>query len=159
MPHIDEVRASKSSFQLSKVLSFVNNIASSTVAKTCKDTTSSWSSLGKAISELVTQTNALFPKTMDRENVVKSEHNNLCSGHVPDSNVVTGTAPWILRVEEVKAATAINVEAERKVAQLNEEMGAGRTVRKGTKAGEILRRGHGTAAVRIRCPGQRKQQT
>jgi dynactin 1 len=43
-------------------------------------------------------------------------------GHVPDSNVVTGTAPWILRVEEVKAATAINVEAERKVAQLNEEM-------------------------------------
>jgi dynactin 1 len=79
MPHIDEVRASKSSFQLSKVLSFVNNIASSTVAKTLKDTTSSWASLGKAISELVTQTNALFPKTMDHENVVKSEHNNLCS--------------------------------------------------------------------------------
>ena len=71
MPHIDEVRASKSSFQLSKVLSFVNDIASSTVAKICKDTTSSWTSLGKAISELVTQTNALFPKTMDHENVVK----------------------------------------------------------------------------------------
>lgn len=106
MPHIDEVRASKSSFQLSKVLSFVNNIASSTVAKICKDTTSSWTSLGKAISELVTQTNALFPKTMDHENVVK----------------IIGTAPWIVRVDEVKATMAVNVEAERKVAQLNEEM-------------------------------------
>ena len=41
---------------------------------------------------------------------------------VPDSNVVTGTAPWIVRVEEVKASVAVNVEAERKVAQLNEEM-------------------------------------
>jgi dynactin 1 len=78
MPHIDEVRASKTSFQLSKVLSFVNNIASSTVAKICKDTTS-WVSLGKAISELVTQTNALFPKTMDHENIVKSGPNDLPS--------------------------------------------------------------------------------
>lgn len=84
MPHIEEVRASKSSFQLGKVLSFVNNIASSTVAKICKDTTSSWASLGKAISELVTQTNALFPKTMDHENVVKSERNDLLPGIVPD---------------------------------------------------------------------------
>jgi dynactin 1 len=122
MPHIDEVRASKSSFQLSKVLSFVNNIASSTVAKICKDTTSSWASLGKAISELVTQTNALFPKTMDHENVVKSKLNDSRLGGVADSNVVTGTAPWIVRVEEVKATMAVNVEAERKVAQLNEEM-------------------------------------
>lgn len=121
MPHIDEVRASKSSFQLSKVLSFVNNIATSTVAKICKDTTS-WASLGKAISELVSQTNALFPKTMDHENVVKSKLNDLRLGDVPDSNVVTGTAPWIVRVEEVKATMAVNVEAERKVAQLNEEM-------------------------------------
>lgn len=86
MPHIDEVRASKSSFQLGKVLSFVNNIASSTVAKICKDTTSSWASLGKAISELVSQTNGLFPKTMDHENVVKSKLNDLHLGGVPNSN-------------------------------------------------------------------------
>lgn len=38
--------------------------------------------------------------------------------------VVTGTAPWIVRIEEIKSATAINVEAERKVAQLNDEMQA-----------------------------------
>lgn len=37
---------------------------------------------------------------------------------------VTGTAPWIVRIAEVKSATAVNVEAERKLAQLNDEMQA-----------------------------------
>ncbi|KAF8273848.1 dynactin [Lactarius quietus] len=106
MPHVDEVRASKSSFQLGRVLSFVNNVASSTVAKICKNTASPWSALSDAISELVAQANALFPSTLDIENIVK----------------ITGVAPWIVRIEEVKAAVAVNEEAERKVAQLNEEM-------------------------------------
>ncbi|KAH8998801.1 dynein associated protein-domain-containing protein [Lactarius hatsudake] len=106
MPHIDEVRASKSPFQLGKVLSFVNDVASSTVAKICKNTASPWTALSDAISELVSQANALFPNTMDIENIVK----------------ITGAAPWIVRIEEVKAAMAVNEEAERKVAQLNEEM-------------------------------------
>lgn len=35
---------------------------------------------------------------------------------------VTGTAPWVTRIAEIKASTAINIEAERKVAQLNDEM-------------------------------------
>lgn len=35
---------------------------------------------------------------------------------------VTGTAPWVIRIAEIKASTAVNVEAERKVAQLNDEM-------------------------------------
>jgi len=122
MPHVDEVRASKSPFQLSKLLSFVNNIASSTVAKICKDTTSSWASLAKAISELVTQTNALSPKTMEHESVVKSTSHNTLGEPYLIPHAVTGTAPWIIRIEEVKAAMAVNVEAERKVAQLNEEM-------------------------------------
>jgi len=121
MPHVDEVRASKSPFQLSKVLSFVNNIASSTVAKICKDTTS-WASLTKAISELITQTNALFPKTTDHESVVKSASRNIPGELYLIPHAVTGTAPWIVRIGEVKAAMAVNVEAERKVAQLNEEM-------------------------------------
>lgn len=37
---------------------------------------------------------------------------------------VLGTAPWVSRIDEIKAATAVNVEAERKVAQLNDEMQA-----------------------------------
>jgi dynactin 1 len=35
---------------------------------------------------------------------------------------VTGTAPWVVRIAEIKASTAVNIEAERKVAQLNDEM-------------------------------------
>jgi len=35
---------------------------------------------------------------------------------------VSGTAPWVSRVAEIRANTAINIEAERKVAQLNDEM-------------------------------------
>ena len=37
---------------------------------------------------------------------------------------VSGTAPWIARVDEIKSAFAVNVEAERKVAQLNDEIQA-----------------------------------
>lgn len=37
-------------------------------------------------------------------------------------SIVSGLAPWVVRVEEIKASLAVNVEAERKVAQLNEEI-------------------------------------
>jgi dynactin 1 len=46
------------------------------------------------------------------------------------ADTVTGAAPWIVRIEEVKAAMTVNEEAERKVAQLNEEMqGLARTLK------------------------------
>ncbi len=82
MPHIDEVRASKSSFQLGRVLSFVNNVASSTVAKICKNKASPWAALSDAISELVAQANALFPNTLDIENIVKSVYDVLLFGNI-----------------------------------------------------------------------------
>jgi dynactin 1 len=37
---------------------------------------------------------------------------------------VSGTPPWVARVTEIKASAAINVEAERKVVQLNDEIQA-----------------------------------
>ena len=37
-------------------------------------------------------------------------------------SVVSGTAPWITRVDEIKASTAVNVEAERRAAQLQDEI-------------------------------------
>ena len=82
MPHIDEVRASKSSFQLGRVLSFVNNVGASTVAKICKNTASPWTALSDAISELVAQANALFPNTLDVENIVKSVYDILLFGNI-----------------------------------------------------------------------------
>lgn len=35
---------------------------------------------------------------------------------------VSGVSPWVTRINEIKANIAINIEAERKLAQLNEEM-------------------------------------
>jgi dynactin 1 len=37
-------------------------------------------------------------------------------------HTVTGEAPWVVRVAEIKASAAINLDAERKVTQLNEEL-------------------------------------
>lgn len=39
-------------------------------------------------------------------------------------SAVTSKAPWIARVDEIKAAAAVNLEAERKVAQLGDELQA-----------------------------------
>lgn len=36
--------------------------------------------------------------------------------------IVSGEAPWTVRVAEIKAKAAVNLEAEHKVAQLNEEL-------------------------------------
>lgn len=38
--------------------------------------------------------------------------------------MIVSTAPWTVRIEEVKAALAVNIKAERKVAQLSDEMQA-----------------------------------
>ncbi len=38
--------------------------------------------------------------------------------HFPASSI----APWVTRVDEIKATLAVNIEAERKVAQLNDEL-------------------------------------
>ena len=37
-------------------------------------------------------------------------------------SAVTGVSPWVVRVDEIKAAAAVNVEAERKASQMSEEL-------------------------------------
>ncbi|KAL4247405.1 dynactin subunit family protein [Abortiporus biennis] len=106
MPHLGDVRDSKSAFQLTTVLTLVKQIADSTVGKGRKDGVSSWEAVADFFSQVAQEAVKILPSAMENENVMK----------------VTGTAPWVLRVDEIKAATAINVEAERKVAQLNEEI-------------------------------------
>ncbi|THH30239.1 hypothetical protein EUX98_g3963 [Antrodiella citrinella] len=114
MPHLGDVRSSKSAFQLTTVLSFVSQTAASTVGKGKDNASTSWQAVADFISDVMHEANSLFPLAMEAENVIK----------------VTGTAPWVLRVDEIKAATAINVEAERKVAHLNEEIqGLARTLK------------------------------
>ena len=36
--------------------------------------------------------------------------------------LVTGVAPWIARIDEIRAQMAVNVEADHKVAQLSSEI-------------------------------------
>ncbi|KAF9447534.1 hypothetical protein P691DRAFT_706592 [Macrolepiota fuliginosa MF-IS2] len=106
MNHTNDARSSKSSFQLTTVLGFVKNTATSTVAKDLKPGESPWDAAGLVISQLVEEGTKLLPLVLENENVIK----------------ITGTPPWVVRIEEIKAALEVNVEAERKVAKLNDEM-------------------------------------
>ncbi|KAJ7246396.1 dynein associated protein-domain-containing protein [Mycena rebaudengoi] len=106
MPHLSDVRSSKSTFQLTTILSFVKQIAASTVAKDMKPGVSAWEAIGESITQLVQEGSKLLPLTLEPENVFK----------------VSGVSPWVTRVAEVKASTAVNLEAERRVTQLNEEL-------------------------------------
>ncbi|KIY50506.1 hypothetical protein FISHEDRAFT_64716 [Fistulina hepatica ATCC 64428] len=106
VPYLSDVRAAKSSFQLTSVLAFVKQIASSTAAKNMKPGVSVWGTINESIANIASECNDVLPDIMEIDSIVK----------------VTGLSPWIARVEEIKAATAINVEAGRKVAQMNDEM-------------------------------------
>ncbi|KAJ3570761.1 hypothetical protein NP233_g4188 [Leucocoprinus birnbaumii] len=108
MNHTNDARSSKSSFQLTTVMGFVKNTATSTVAKDLKPTESPWDAVGDAISKLVEEGTKMMPLVLENENVIK----------------INSTPPWILRISEIKAALEVNVEAERKVAKLNDEMQA-----------------------------------
>ncbi|KAF8899310.1 dynein associated protein-domain-containing protein [Infundibulicybe gibba] len=106
MPHLSDVRSSKTSFQLTTILSFVKQTASSTVAKDLKPGASMWEAIALSITQLIYEGGKLLPLAMESENVLK----------------ISGIAPWVTRIEEIKASMAINVEAERKLSQLNDEM-------------------------------------
>ncbi|KAI0701257.1 dynactin [Cerioporus squamosus] len=114
MPHISDVRAAKSAFQLSTVLSFVKQSTASTVGKGRNDDSSPWDAVGDFLTQVIQEAGRIVPLSLESENTLK----------------ILGTAPWVARIDEIKAATAINVEAERKVAQLNDEIQAlARTIR------------------------------
>ncbi|KAF8893676.1 dynein associated protein-domain-containing protein [Gymnopilus junonius] len=114
MPHLKDVRSSKSSFQLTTILGVVKQSATATVAPEMKPGASPWDAIGEVVSHLIEESTKLVQPLSEPENVLK----------------ITGTAPWVTRIAEVKAALAINVEAERKVASLSDEMQAlARTLR------------------------------
>lgn len=108
MPHLGEVRSSKSAFKISAVLDFVKQCAASTVGKNSRDGPGSWDAVGEFFTKVGQEVNTLIQAAAENENVQK----------------ISGVAPWVTRVPEIKAATAVNVEAERKLAQLNDEMQA-----------------------------------
>ncbi|KAG6812629.1 hypothetical protein H0H92_001712 [Tricholoma furcatifolium] len=106
MPHLSDARSAKSPFQLTTLLALVKQTAAATVVKSIKPGESVWDAIGAAIAVVVQEGGKLLPLALEAENVAK----------------ISGTAPWITRVAEIKATLAVNVEAERKVAQLNDEI-------------------------------------
>lgn len=127
MPHFKEIHASKSPFQLTTILGVVKQSVTSTVAKDLKPGTSPWEAVGDAITRLIDEGGKLFPSIHEQESVLKSKWWFSCLFGKKDFDIyllVSRTAPWIARVDEIKSALAVNVEAERKIAQLNDEIQA-----------------------------------
>jgi dynactin 1 len=84
---------------------------------------SSWASVRELIGALVQEINSLLPFTLEVENVVKSMYSLHTTTFMALIHLtVKGEAPWVLRVEEVKSTAAVNLDAERKVVKLHEEM-------------------------------------
>ena len=73
MPHLKDVRASKSSFQLTTVLGVVKSCATSTVAKDMKPGSSPWEAIGNFIGQLIEDSNKLMQPMLEAESVLKSE--------------------------------------------------------------------------------------
>ncbi|KAL0951934.1 hypothetical protein HGRIS_008587 [Hohenbuehelia grisea] len=110
VPHVNDARGAKAPFRLASVVSFVRQTALSTVAKDASGNavldSSAWDAVSASLERLGQEASQTLQSLMEPENIGK----------------VSGVAPWALRVEEIKAALAVNVEAERKMAQLNDEM-------------------------------------
>lgn len=86
---------------------------------------SPWEAVSESILQVVQESSDLLPLAMEPESVSKRKFIFLHYASYRNNtgaSLVNGTAPWVNRVAEIKASTAINVEAERKVTQLNDEM-------------------------------------
>ncbi|EJD03547.1 dynactin [Fomitiporia mediterranea MF3/22] len=104
LPHFSTIQNDKGTLHTKTVLEFVKQNAIA-LSPDQKDV-SPWDIISDAIKKLTQEAAAVVPLALEPENIVK----------------ISATPPWVVRIEEVKASLAINVEAERKVAQLSEEI-------------------------------------
>lgn len=82
MPHIGDVRAAKSAFQLSTVLSFVKQATASTVAKGQDDDMSAWDSVGNYFAQVIQEAARIVPMSLETENTLKSRFSWCSTGLV-----------------------------------------------------------------------------
>ena len=73
MPHISDVRAAKSAFQLSTVLSFVRESAASTVGKGRSDDSSPWDAVGDFLGQIIQEAGRIVPMSLEAESTLKSK--------------------------------------------------------------------------------------
>ena len=130
MPHLNDIRNNKQKLSTKAILDYVHHIVSSTVGKNESGDTS-WGAVGDAVATLIVEAGLVVPTSMEAESIVKCAYRYVIESRPStDYCTVNTVAPWIHRVDEVKSALAVNVEAERKVTQLNEEnRGLARTIK------------------------------
>ncbi|CAE6385420.1 unnamed protein product [Rhizoctonia solani] len=103
--YLADVRAQKHNFQLASVLLHVRETAAETMHRG-PGIAGSWEAVSQLVVGLIKDANAFMEPAMEQENIVK----------------LVGEAPWVVRIAEVKALSAVNVDAERTVNKLNEEI-------------------------------------
>ncbi|ORY88624.1 dynein associated protein-domain-containing protein [Leucosporidium creatinivorum] len=101
--YLTDVRTSKQPFQLSAVLAIAKEIAATELGK---QTQRPLEEINALLAQLVEDVGTTLATAGDGESVVKLAYD----------------PPWIARVAELQQNAAINVDAERKVVKLNEEM-------------------------------------
>lgn len=121
MPYLAELRNNKGVLQIKTILAFVKQIAGSSLAK-AQMSDAPWDTLNSVISQLIQEAGAVVPPALELENVLKCGLWLLISIFPTNHTLVSTIPPWVVRVDEIKASLAVNVEAERKVTQLNEEI-------------------------------------
>lgn len=101
--YVIEVKEKKDALKLTRILASVRSSAGEIKAG---GGTGSWQTAGELLSQLQREAADVLSLATESDSVMK----------------ITGTAPWVLRVDEIKSMAAVNVDAERKIVQLNEEM-------------------------------------
>lgn len=116
-----DVRGQKHPFQLSAVLSLIRQ----TVYDNFGNRGQPWSLVEEAIGTITQDLNSLADFAVEPRNVIRGRwlRRELASCTSDDRTVlVSAQAPWVTRVEDIRAIAAVNLDAERAVAKLNEEI-------------------------------------
>ncbi|KAG8983164.1 hypothetical protein FRB90_006256 [Tulasnella sp. 427] len=100
--YMTDVRGQKHSFQLSNVLTLIRQTVYDHFGKRGQ----AWALVEEAIVAISQDLNSLIDFVMEPSNAIR----------------VSAQAPWVTRVVEIRAIAAVNLDAERAVTKLNEEI-------------------------------------
>lgn len=122
--YISSVKEKKEVFYISKISACIREAVQEINGGSAPTAEGIWEVPTQALAALIKEANAAAATALEPENVTRSTYPHpIC--HSPRADMlfaVSGKSPWVLRVEVIKSATALNVEAEHKVVKLNEEM-------------------------------------
>ncbi|KAF7307576.1 CAP-Gly domain-containing protein [Mycena indigotica] len=107
MPHLDDVRANNTPFELMTIMSCVKQSVLATVTRNINPWRNAWEPISQSVAQLVQEEKGLLRSMMEHDNVIQ----------------ISGISPWTARVEQVKGSikdvVTSNLEAKRQLVQLN----------------------------------------